>query len=63
MVPSALKCYGKASRKEEKVTLFKSRGVERKLHRKTKKACPSDAKGGEERRGCDVPPLSKNVKS
>jgi hypothetical protein len=48
MIPNALKCYGKASRKEEKVALFISRGVEWKLHGKTKKMCPSDAKGGEE---------------
>jgi hypothetical protein len=50
MVPSALKCYRKASRKEEKVMPFISTGVDRKLHGKMKKTCPSDAKAGEE--GC-----------
>jgi hypothetical protein len=51
MVPSALKCYRKASRKEEKVVLFISTGVDRKLHGKMKKKhIPQMQRQG--RRGC-----------
>jgi hypothetical protein len=45
MVPSALKCYRKASRKEEKVVLFISTGVDQKLHGKMKKNMSLRCKG------------------
>jgi hypothetical protein len=48
MLTGALKYTVKMSRKEEKLMFLISRGVERKMHGKTKKTCSSDAKGGEE---------------